>query len=143
MTDSMICARNCAYKQGKSDRFRLLRNRVKQEIRFAKEKYYKENISANCDKNNSKWWKKINKLTGRNKSSNIFLTNPESQSVMNDKDTANYINSFFASLTKDFPAVHDKWLAYGKIEPLPTVSKESVANKLRKLKVNKAPGLIK
>ena len=62
---------------------------------------------------------------------------------MNDKDTANYINSFFASLTKDFPAVHDKWLAYGKIEPLPTVSKESVANKLRKLKVNKAPGLIK
>jgi hypothetical protein len=50
MTDSMICARNCAYKQGNSDRFRLLRNRVKHEIRFAKEKYYKENISANCDK---------------------------------------------------------------------------------------------
>ena len=64
----MVCARN---------RFRLLRNRVKQEIRFAKEKYYKENISANCDKNNPKWWKTINKLTGRNKSSN--------QSVMNDK----------------------------------------------------------
>jgi hypothetical protein len=80
----MICARNCAYKQGKSDRFRLLRNRVKQEIRFAKEKYYKENISANCDKNNPKWWR-INKLTGRNKSSNTLLTNPESQSIMNDK----------------------------------------------------------
>jgi hypothetical protein len=79
----MICARDCAYKQGKFDRFRLLRNRVKQEIRFAKEKCYKENISANCDKNNSKWWKRINKLTGRNKSSN-----PDSQSVMNDKDTA-------------------------------------------------------
>ena len=71
----MVCARN---------RFRLLRNRVKQEIRFAKEKYYKENISANCDKNNPKWWR-INKLTGRNKSSNTFLTNPESQSIMNDK----------------------------------------------------------
>ena len=79
------------------------------------------------------------KLTGENKSSNIFLTNPESQSVMNDKDTANYINSFFASLTKDFPDVHDKWLVYGEREPLPTVSKESVANKLRKLKINKAP----
>jgi hypothetical protein len=78
---------------------------------------------------------------GKNKSSNIFLTNPESQSVMNDKDTANYINSFFTSLTKDFPDVHDKWLVYGEMEPLPTVSKESVANKLRKLKINKAPGL--
>ena len=54
---------------------------------------------------------------------------------------ANYINSFFASLTKDFPVVHDKWLAYGEMEPLHTVSKESVVNKLRKLRTNKVPGL--
>ena len=57
----MIHARNCAHKQGKIDRYRFLRNRVKHEIRMAKEKYYKDNIS----KDSAKWWKKINKLTGR------------------------------------------------------------------------------
>lgn len=137
----MIYARNCAYKQGKSDRFRFLRNRVKYEISSAKEKYYKDNISGNCDKDSSKWWKRINKLTGKNKSSNILLSDPESHSAMNDKDTANYINSFFAGLTKDFPVVNDKWLAHDETESLPTVSTESVSNKLRKLKTNKAPGL--
>jgi hypothetical protein len=59
---------------------------------------------------------------------------------MNDKDTANYINCFFASLTKDFPVVEDKWLSYGEMETLPVITKKSVANKLRKLKPNKAPG---
>ena len=54
-------ARNCAYKQGKTARFRFLRNRVKYEIRVAKERYYNDNISGNYDKNDSKWWKKINK----------------------------------------------------------------------------------
>ena len=137
----MIRARNCAYKQGKTALFRFLRNRVKHEIGVAKERYYNDNISGNCDKNNSKWWKKINKLTGKNKSSNIFLCDPESQSEMNDKDTANYINSFFASLTKDFPVVEDKWLSYGEMESLPAITKKSVANKLRMLKPNKAPGL--
>ncbi len=133
---------DCAYKQGKTALFRFLRNRVKHEIGVAKEiRYYNDNISGNCDKNNSKWWKKINKLTGKNKSSNIFLCDPESQSEMNDKDTANYIRSFFASLTKDFPVVEDKWLSYGEMESLPAITRTFVANKLRLLKPNKAPGL--
>ena len=62
-----------------------------------------DNISGNHNKDSAKWWKKINKLTGRNKSNNFSLTNPESQSIMNDKETANCINSFFVGLTKDFP----------------------------------------
>ena len=63
--------------------------------RMAKEKYYKDNISENHNKDSAKWWKKINKLTGRDKSNNFSLTDPESQSITNDKDTANYIKSFF------------------------------------------------
>ena len=104
----MIHARNCAHKQGKIDRYRFLRNRVKDEIRMAKEKYYKDNISGNHNKDSTKWWKKINKLTGRDKSNNFSLTDPESQSIMNNKDTANYINNFFVGFTKDFPVVQDK-----------------------------------
>ena len=118
----MIHARNCAHKQGKIDRYRFLRNRVKHEIRMAKEKYYKDNIAGNHNKDSAKWWKKINKLTGRDKSKNFSLTDPESQSIMNDKDTANYINSFFVGLTKDFPVVQNKWLMSNETESLPTVS---------------------
>ena len=119
----MIHARNCAHKEGKTDRYRFLRNRVKHEIRMAKEKYYKDNISGNHNKDSAKWWKKINKLTGRDKSNNFTLTDPESQSIMNDKDTANYINSFFVDLTKDFPVVQDKWLMNNETESLYSVKR--------------------
>ena len=57
---------------------------------MAKEKYYKDNISGNHNKDSAKWWKKIKKLTRRDKSNNFSVTDPESQSIMNDKDTANY-----------------------------------------------------
>ena len=136
-----IHTRNYAHKQGKSDRYRFLRNRVKHEIRIAKENYYKGEISGNHNKDSAKCLKKINKLTEKDKSTNFSLTDPESQSVMNDKDTANYINSFFVGSTKDFPVVQDKWLVNDETESLPTVSTESVANRLREFKTNKTPGL--
>ena len=136
----MIHARNCAHKQGKIDRYRFLRNRVKHEIGMAKEMYYEDNISGN-HKDSAKWWKKINKLTGRDKSNNFCLADPESQSIMNDKNTANYINNFFVGLTKDFPVVQDKWLMNNETESLPTVSRESVAKGLKELKTNKSSGL--
>ena len=98
----MIYERNCAHEQGKYDRYKFLRNRVKHEIRIAKEKYYKDHISRDRNRDSSKWWKKINRLTGKDKSKHFILTDQESLSVMNDRDTANYINSFFVGLTKDF-----------------------------------------
>ena len=114
---------------------------MKQEIRIAKEKYYKDNISGNRNKDSAKWWRKINKLTEKDKSTNFSLTDPESQSVMNAKGTANYINSFFVGLTKDFPVVQGTWLVNDETESLPTVSRESGASRLRELKTNTTPGL--
>ena len=51
------------------------------------------------------------------------------------------MNSFFVGLTKDFLVVQDKWLVNDETESLPTVSRESVANRLRELKSNKTCGL--
>ena len=133
----LICARNKAFKQGNLTLFRSLRNQVKREIRVAKAKH-KDNILGNCNKNSSKWWKNISQLTGRKKPSKFFLCDPENQATMNDKETANYINNFFASLTKDFPDVHERWFEYGVGESLPIITKESVVTKLRNLKTNKA-----
>ena len=95
---------------------------MKHEICIAKENYYKDNILGNRNKDSAKMVGKINALTGKDKSTNFSLTNRESQSVMNDKDTTTYINSFFVGLTKDFPVVQDKWLVNDETESLPTVS---------------------
>ena len=107
-------------------------------MKFAlqKKSIIKTTSRETCNKGNAKWWKKFDKLTGKDKSANISLTYPESQSVMNDKDTANYINSFFVGLTKGFPVVQDKWLVNDETESLPTDSRQSVANRLRELKAN-------
>jgi hypothetical protein len=41
---------------------------------------------------------------------------------MDEKQAAEHINEFFASLTEDFIEVQDKWLDGGSSEPLPVIS---------------------
>ena len=59
---------------------------------------------------------------------------------MNNKDAANTINNFFASLTSDFPEVESKWSGYSHLDTLPVVTSESVEKKFSSIKTNKAPG---
>jgi hypothetical protein len=57
---------------------------------------------------------------------------------MDEKQAAEHINEFFASLTEDFIEVQDKWLDGGSSEPLPVISEESIENKLKGLSIRKA-----
>ena len=59
---------------------------------------------------------------------------------MDDKWTANDINEFFASLTKDNPKVNNEWLELQCPGNVPLVSVEEVREKLEKLDINKPPG---
>ena len=59
---------------------------------------------------------------------------------MLDKWTANHINEFFASLTKDYPKVNDEWLELQCPGNLPLISVEEMREKLEKLDINKSPG---
>ena len=59
---------------------------------------------------------------------------------MDDKWTANHINEFFASLTKDYLKVNNEWLELQCPGNLPLVSVEEVREKLEKLDINKSPG---
>ena len=59
---------------------------------------------------------------------------------MNNKDAANTINNFFASLTSDFPEVESKWSGYSHLDILSVVTPESVEKKFSSIKTNKAPG---
>ena len=136
----LLRKRDNAYKQGRMQKFRELRNRVALEIRKAKRHYYVMNIGRlNTNGDARMWWKKVWKLTGKKKSS-INLSEQGSDSKLEDKDAANMINTFFADLTNDFPEIQSRWSSYGHSDVLPTVTPESVAKKLLSIQSNKAPG---
>ena len=136
----LLRKRDNAYKQGRMQKFRELRNRVASEIRKAKRHYYVMNIGRlNTNGDARMWWKKVWKLTGKKKSS-INLSEQGSDSKLEDKDAANMINTFFADLTNDFPEIQSRWSSYGHSDVLPTVTPESVAKKLLSIQSNKAPG---
>jgi hypothetical protein len=60
---------------------------------------------------------------------------------VDEKQAAEHINEFFASLTEDFIEVQDiKWLDGGSSESLQVISEESVEKKLKGLIVRKASG---
>ena len=80
----------------------------------------------------------INQLA--KKSSKPTILNPVTHSQMVDKWTANHINEFFASLTKDYPKVNDEWLELQCPGNLPLISVEEMREKLGKLDINKSPG---
>ena len=69
-----------------------------------------------------------------------MLLDPISELPMNNKQTADHINSFFSSLTNDFLEVRGDWLARGELYPLPSITDENVAKRLSDLTVGKAAG---
>ena len=72
-----------------------------------------------------------------------MLLDPISELPMNNKQTADHINSFFSSLTNDFLEVRGDWLARGELDPLPSITDENVAKRLSDLTVGKAAGPIR
>ena len=69
-----------------------------------------------------------------------MLLDSISELPMNNKQTADHINSFFSSLTSDFLEVRGDWLARGELDPLPSITDENVAKRLSDLTVGKAAG---
>ena len=72
---------------------------------------------------------------------NFTLGNVVSEN-MSTKQTADYIISFFTSLSKDYPRINSEWLSFGSAEYryLPKISVQGVARKLFHIDVNRAPG---
>ena len=69
-----------------------------------------------------------------------MLLDPISELPMNNKQTADHINSFFSSLTNDFLEVRGDWLVRGELDSLPSITDENVAKRLSDLTVGKAAG---
>ena len=59
---------------------------------------------------------------------------------MSNKQTADYINRFFTSLTEEFSKIKNEWLLFGNQDHLPPITRESVTRKLSNIASNKAAG---
>ena len=134
----LIRKRDKAYQSGRVDHYKILRNLIVSEIRKSKRKFYNENIIGLRNENARKWWKSVKKIVGASRH-NFTLGNAVSENMSN-KQTADYINTFFTSLTKNYPRINSEWLSFGSAEYLPKISVQSVARKLFHIDVNKAPG---
>ena len=137
---SLISKRNKAYKSGKYILFKTIRNQIVSEIRVSKRKFYEEKILPTYRQNPKIWWENINDIVGKKRNTTPMLLDPISELPMNNKQTADHINSFFSSLTNDFLEVRGDWLARGELDPLPSITDENVAKRLSDLTVGKAAG---
>lgn len=135
----LLVKRDKAYKQGNWGCFKALRRLISSEIRKEKKLFYDDKVRPTRCSNPKAWWKNINKLVGKRNNS-VKLLDPETNTPMNDKQTANHINSFFASLTKNLPPIQGEWIVLGTSDPLPTIECTSVENKLKHLNESKTPG---
>ena len=84
-------------------------------------------------------WKRIKKVAG-SKQDSIFIIDPETGNPLNAKQSAEYINTFFTDLTKNYPEVSDEWLMITANEPLPQISMANFIKKLKGVDANKAYG---
>ena len=105
----LIEKRDKAYRKNKTKHFKSLRRLISVEIRRAETTFYNEKVRSKQCACPQSWWKQINRIIGKKKNK-VTLTNPETRIPMNDQQPADYINNFFANLTKDYPEVKSEWL---------------------------------
>ena len=137
---SLISKRNKAYKSGKYILSKTIRNQIVSEIRVSKRKFYEEKILPTYRQNPKIWWKNTNDIVGKKRNTTPMLLDLISELPMNNKQTADHINSFFSSLTNDFLEVRGDWLVRDELDPLPSITDENVAKRLSDLTVGKAAG---
>ena len=70
----------------------------------------------------------------------MTLVDSETNLQMNDKQSADSINNFFANLTTYYPHISNEWLEMQCPDDLPLISVEEVTRELNAINVNKAPG---
>ena len=104
----MMYNRNKACQRGLVERFKYLWNKTVSEIRKEKNKFYDKRIKPLNNHNPKLGWRQIRKVVG-SKQDSISIIDPETENPLNANQTAEYTNTFFTDLTKNYPEVSDKW----------------------------------
>ena len=131
--------RNKAFKNNKTELFKSLHRQVSAEIKKAKLQFYDKTVRPNHSLCPKAWWKQVKRLIGSRKNA-VTLVDSETNLQMNDKQSADSINNFFANLTTYYPHISKEWLEMQYPDDLPLISVEEVTRELNVINVNKAPG---
>ncbi len=129
------------HREGRSRKWKHLRNKVRREIARAKKEHYKNRVQRHKKANPGEWYKQIKLMTNLSKSETTIQP-PPGVDVNDYKSVANSINDVFVSVSKDLdPLDTSKLPAYlPDPKPSPTVEEFEVYQMLNKIKAGKAGG---
>jgi hypothetical protein len=74
---TLIVNRDKAFAKGDKQKFTSLRNKVRDEIKKEKQKFYRVKVKPLQSNNPKDWWKSIKRICGIGKNQKINLVNPE------------------------------------------------------------------
>ena len=89
-----ISKRNKSYKSCNTALYKHLRNQMVSEVRIAKKNFYHDQVRPAFCKDQHVWWKNINMILGKKKQI-ITLVDPETDLLLDEKQSANHINDIF------------------------------------------------
>jgi hypothetical protein len=139
---NLIKQRQKALAQGNLPLFRLLRNRVNQERKYCRGKYYETKVAQLKDCEPSKWWKEVKKLCGLSQNPDDCTKSLQQiEGVFNKDELANKINETFLLPMNEFQPLSSNLQSENVNSSTQfEVSSYSVYIKLLALKSTKAQG---
>ncbi|XP_028414247.1 uncharacterized protein LOC114537304 [Dendronephthya gigantea] len=137
----MINSRQKAFSSGNRILYKMLRNKVNRECKHSRKTYYESKIGQMKDSTPRDWWREVKNLCGINKNSRRdlrSLLHPDL--VCDDFTLTNNINKAFISVMNDYSPLTD-YTCVDAVDDEPLyVTEESVARKLRAIKISRASG---
>ena len=139
----LIKLRQQHFRQGTENEYKYYRNKVNRTRKVLKKKYYEKKLKNLKAEKPRHWWKDINDITGRKKSTNSHFTNLANAVCQGDiTKLVQQINQSFLDVTVDFIALTPSDIRQQQytIPECYTITVEQVMTCLLKINTSKAQG---
>lgn len=138
---ALILERQRAYLNGPEEKWRRLRNKVREVITRRKCEFYKNKVNNLKSTDPRKWWSMVNKLAGKASSPNELSYTDEEGRIISGATLASRLNEFFVSVISDIKPLDTSALpCYLPSPQPPVIETQRVYKKLLAISAFKAPG---
>ena len=138
---ALILERQRAYLNGPEEKWRRLRNKVREVITRRKREFYKNKVNNLKSTDPRKWWSMVNKLAGKDSSPNELSYTDEEGRIISGATLATCLNEFFVSVISDIKPLDTSVLpCYLPSPQPPVIETQEVCKKLLAISAFKAPG---
>ena len=138
---SLIRDRQKAFHNGNTSLCQSLRRKVHQEIERRRKSLYENNVQHLKTTDCCKWWKMVNKMSGKPEKTASFSLEHDGE-ILNNDQLATALNEFYVSVNADILALDVNLLtAYlPSNDDVLSVQPQDVCRKLQALQSHKATG---